>query len=411
MTSPIGVPRVVVLVTLDTKGEEAQLVADEISRQGCAPWIVDLGIAGEPAFAGDTPREAVAAAGGARLGRVEEAEKAANMAAMQRGATAIVAGMLADGSMAGVLGIGGGQGSWLASGVMRSLPLGCPKVLVTTAGSTAGQYTGNSDIMTVFSITDMAGLNRIVRPILVNAAAAVCGMVRDLLPRPEPSLPAIAQTMYGITTIGGVVAKRALEERGYEVLTFHANGVGGRTMEELIRRKVCDAVLDWSITELADELVGGICTAGPDRLTAAGALGLPQVVVPGGLDVVNFAERSSVPLRFEGRRFHMHTPSAALMRTSVDENAELGQIVAGKLNAAQGSVCVLIPTRGFSALSAPDRPFHDSAADEAFASTLRGLLDPSIEVLELPQNINEPAFAEAAAEAMLRLLDQPTDKP
>ena len=404
LSAPSG--RVIVLATLDTKAEEVRLVAHEISKHGCTPWVVDLGIAGTASFSGDTPRETVAAAGDAVLGSQSQAEKAANMSAMQLGAVQIVNDMLARGEIAGVIGIGGGQGSWLASGVMRQLPIGFPKVLISTAGPAPGQYVGSTDIMAVFSITDMAGLNRVVRPILINAAAAVCGMAQDPPSVLDSGVPTVALTMYGITSEGAVLVKRALERGGYEVLTFHANGVGGRTMEELIDRRLCSAVLDWSITELADELVGGICSAGPDRLHAAGAEGLPQVVVPGGIDVVNFAERDTVPPQFSDRRFYMHTPNATLMRTSIEENERLGNIVAAKLNVARGPVTVLIPQQGYSVLSGPGAPFFDAAADQAFSSALKERLSAAVEVIELPCNINDPTFGAAAAEAMLANLAQ-----
>lgn len=400
-------PVIAVIATLDTKADEAAFVAREIRSEGCAALLVDVGLAGSPLISADITREQVAKAGGLRA----HADKGGRMTAMRDGATALLAPMVDAGQVSAVLGLGGGQGSWLSSGVMRSLPIGLPKVLISTAGRHIGEFVGSSDILAVFSVTDLAGLNSVDRPILRNAAKAACGMARTRGAEDGMATRSIAMTMYGITTPGAMLAKSALERAGYEVLPFHANGVGGEAMEALIRHGSLDAVLDWSITELADELLGGICSAGPDRLTAAVARGLPQVIVPGGLDVVNFAQRQTVPARYAGRVFHQHTPDATLMRTAAEDNARLGGIVARKLGHLEATTVIMVPLFGFSMLSAPGGPLEDRAADQAFITGLRAEASPGLEIVEVPASINEPAFADAAASALLHQLKAGADAP
>jgi uncharacterized protein (UPF0261 family) len=403
--SPALLPTIAIIATLDTKADEAAFVAREIRAEGCAALLVDVGLAGSPPIPADITREQVAQAGGMR----SQADKSDRMTAMRDGAAALLARLVDQRQVSAVVGLGGGQGSWLSSGVMRSLPIGLPKVLISTAGRHIGEFVGSSDILAVFSVTDLAGLNSVDRPILRNAAKAVSGMARAWAREDSTATRSIAMTMYGITTPGAVVAKSALERTGYEVLPFHANGVGGEAMERLISHGRLTAVLDWSITELADELLGGICSAGPDRLTAAAAYGLPQVIVPGGLDVVNFAQRGTVPPRYADRVFYQHTPDATLMRTSAEDNARLGSIVAGKLQHVSAATTIMVPLYGFSILSAPGQPLADPAADRAFIESLRAEASPDLEIVEVPASINEPAFADAAAKALLRRLTAGAD--
>lgn len=395
--------RIAVLATLDTKSLEAGFLMDRVREFGGEPVAFDLSVRPRPAEVlpggtGGATAEAVAPPDLA-------GEKVRLMEQVASRVSARLDAQLAASRIDGAVAIGGGQGSWLASAVLRPLPMGFPRLLVSTAGRDIGQYTQFSDLAAMFSITDVAGNNPLLKRVLTNAAAAITGMARANLWR-EPLPPGmVAVSVYGITTAGANMVMGRLQESGLIPVSFHANGVGGPTMESQIAAGNFEAVLDWSITEVADEVVGGICTAGPGRLTNAVRSGLPQVVVPGGLDVVNFARRDSVPQRFEGRRFQMHTPEATLMRTSPEENRAIARLVAGRLNPTVAPVLVLIPNRGFSALSARGGPLHDAQADAAFEQELRAhIANPLIGVSSLAHAINDPPFAEAAARALAGLV-------
>jgi uncharacterized protein (UPF0261 family) len=390
--------RIAILVTLDTKAEEARFVADCIRRRGHQPWIIDLGIAGVAPFAGDTSRAAVAEAAGTTVTAIGALQRAEAMELAAAGASRLVQAMAGHGEIQAVIGIGGGTGTWLGTTVMRELPLGFPKLMVSTLGS----RDGTTDIMVMPSVADVSGVNRLLGPILANAAAAVCGMAEGTGVELDTSRPTIALTMFGVTTRGGTLVRRFLEEAGCEVVVFHANGTGGRTMEALIARGAFAGVLDWTTSEITDEIAGGICTAGPDRLEAAGAHGVPQVVVPGAVDVINI--RGAIPRRFAKRTYHMHLPAVPLIRTSGRESREVGAFIARKLNAARGTVRVLIPEGGYSALDIAGGPFEDRKANAALVTALRADLRPEIPVEVLPDHINSEAFARAAADAMLALI-------
>ena len=394
--------RIALLVTLDTKAEEASFVAACIRQRGHVPWIVDLSIAGVSPFPGDTPREVVAAAAGTTVEAIAALQRANAMEVAARGAARLVLAMVERGDVQAVIGIGGGTGTWLGTTVMRELPLGFPKLMVSTLGS----RDGTTDIMVMPSVADVSGVNRLLGPILANAAAAVCGMAEGVPVTLDTSRPTIALTMFGVTTRGGTLVRRFLEAAGCEVVVFHANGTGGRTMEALIARGTFAGILDWTTSEITDEIAGGICTAGPDRLEAAGAHGVPQVVVPGAVDVINI--RGAIPRRFAKRTYHMHLPTVPLIRTSVRESREVGAFIARKLNAARGPIRVLIPEGGYSALDIAGGPFEDRKANAAFVTALRADLRPEISVEVLPVHINSEGFARAAADAMLALIGVPS---
>jgi uncharacterized protein (UPF0261 family) len=281
---------------------------------------------------------------------------------------------------------------------MRSLPVGVPKLMVSTmaAGDTR-DYIGASDIALMASVTDVAGINSISARILANAAAAMAGMVNAPPVELKEQRPMIAATMFGVTTPCVTAAREDLEGRGYEVLTFHATGTGGRAMEALVESGFFTGVLDITTTELADELVGGVLSAGPQRLEMAGRLGVPQVVSLGALDMVNFGARDTVPPKFEARNLYIHNPSVTLMRTTPEESAELGRQVARKLSAARGPVALFIPLRGVSAISVEGGPFYDAAADAALIGAVRENIGKNVEVREMDTNINDPEFARAMA--------------
>jgi uncharacterized protein (UPF0261 family) len=294
---------------------------------------------------------------------------------------------------------------------MRALPFGVPKLMVSTlASGQVKQYVGVRDILMLHSVVDISGLNRISRTVLTNAANALIGMVRhppSAIDNLQSEKPLVATTMFGVTTPCVEAARKVLEDAGYEVLVFHATGTGGMTMESFIRDGLIQGVLDITTTELADELVGGILTAGRDRLTAAGLAGVPQVISLGALDMVNFGPPETVPERFKDRRFYQHNPTVTLMRTTPEENDQLGKEIAQKASAAKGPTAVLLPKGGVSAIDAPGKPFAWPEADAALFASLRLWMAPQVEVIERPEHINDPTFAQLAAQTLLRLMQRP----
>ncbi|MEW6225199.1 MAG: Tm-1-like ATP-binding domain-containing protein [Chloroflexota bacterium] len=394
---------VVLLGTLDTKGTEYAFLRDQVRAAGCDVILVDAGVMGLSPLA-DIGAEAVAAAAGEdRAALAAAGDRGPAVAAMTRGATAVVRRLHAEGRLDGILGLGGSGGSSLVSAAMQALPIGVPKLLVSTmASGDTRPYVGTSDIAMLYSVVDFAGLNGLSERILANAAAAIAGMARasaTFVSRIE-ARPLIGATMFGVTTPCVTAAREVLEARGYEVLVFHATGAGGRAMEALMRAGFITGALDVTTTELADELVGGVLSAGPDRLEAAGALGLPQVVSLGALDMVNFGPLDTVPAAFRGRNLYEHNATVTLMRTTEAECAELGRVIARKLNAATGPAALFIPTGGVSMIDAPGGPFHDPAADAALVRELKAGLRPGVEVVEMATHINDPAFARAMAERL-----------
>lgn len=394
---------VVLLGTLDTKGREYSFVRSRILAAGCDALLVDAGVMSESSPA-DVTADAVAAAGGAdRRALALAGDRGAAMAAMTRGAAVVVRRLYEEGRLDGILALGGSGGTSLAAAAMQTLPVGVPKLIVSTmASGDTRSFVGTTDIALMYSVVDIAGINGISERILANAAAAIAAMATaaaDFVPT-RAGRPLIGATMYGVTTPCVTVARELLEERGYEVLVFHATGLGGRSMEALMRSGLITGALDVTTTELADELVGGAMSAGPDRLEAAGALGLPQVVSLGALDEVAFGPPDSVPARLRDRDRYVHNAAVTLIRTSAEECAELGRIIARKLNAARGPVTVFVPLAGLSMIDVPGAPFHDPAADAALVRELRAGLRPDVEVVEMATHINDPAFARAMAERL-----------
>ena len=392
---------VVLLGTLDTKSAEYAFIRDRLHAAGVQTLVVDTGVLGEPGFAPDIDRSAVALAGGGDINALVRAgDRGAAMAVMAAGATAIIRGLHERGEIQGALALGGTGGTSLAATAFRDLPLGFPRLIVSTAASGAtGQYVGETDLILAPSVVDIAGLNSITLRVLANAAAAGAGMVQAE-PLPEHDLrPLIAASMFGVTTAGVTRARERLEALGYEVVVFHMTGSGGRAMESLIRQGHFAGVLDLTTTELADALVGGVFSAGPSRLTAAAAAGVPQVISTGALDMVNFGAVDTVPDRFHGRTLHVHNSSVTLMRTTISECAQLGAELAAKATAATGPTAVLLPLGGVSAIATPGGPFADARADDALFGAIRtGLTGSPVELLELPVDINDPSFADAAVD-------------
>ncbi|MBV6501954.1 MAG: hypothetical protein CJBNEKGG_04513 [Prosthecobacter sp.] len=399
-------PTVAILGTFDTKGPEHAFLAEKIRAHGLDVLLVNAGSLAAPGITPDISSDELAAAAADDwkeiLARQDRGECVTLMA---RGAARVVSRLAGEGRIQGIISLGGGGGTAICTSAMRALPIGFPKLMVSTlaSGNTA-PYVGTKDIVMMPAIADVAGVNRLTRVIFENAAGAVCGMVEAAEGRrqaPAADKPLIVASMFGNTTACVTEARRILEEAGYEVLVFAATGNGGRAMEALIESGMVAGVLDITTTEWADELCGGVLNAGPERLDAAAKAGVPAIIAPGCLDMVNFGEPQTVPAKYAGRTFYQHNPQVTLMRTTPEECAELGRIIAGKVNGYTAPVTVLIPRKGVSVISAEGGPFHSAAADEALFRSLKSGLNPSVPVAELDVGINDPAFAAACARALL----------
>ena len=392
---------VVLLGTLDTKGVEYEYLRKRVQASGCEVILIDAGIKGKPLAQPDVTREEVAKAVNADVAQLAAAgDRGMAVETMAYGATAVVQDLFTKGRLHGILGLGGSGGSSLVTQAMRALPIGVPKLMVSTlASGDTRPYVGAVDVTMMYSVVDIAGINRISERILTNAAAAIVGMAQayTTFQPSSDTKPLVGATMFGVTTPCVTEARRMLEEQGYEVLVFHATGTGGQSMEALVNGGFLAGVLDITTTELADELVGGVLSAGPHRLEAAGNHGIPQVVSLGALDMVNFGPMDTVPEKFKNRKLYKHNPTVTLMRTTPGECAELGRIIAHKLNAAKGPVTLFIPLRGVSMIATEGGAFYDPAADEALIDNLKAGLSPTIEVHELDMDINDPRFAQAMA--------------
>ncbi len=400
-------PVVALVGALDTKGAEYAFLRARIESTGAGAMYIDTGIFG-PAegLVPEVPASEVALAGGCALDELSaKNDRGYAMDVMCRGVEHIVQKLYAEGKIHGIIAMGGGGGTTVGTAAMRALPVGVPKVMVSTlASGDVSNYVQESDILMMPSIVDIAGINRFSAMILSNAAVAVSGMVLQEKLEIAEDKPLLAATMFGVTTPCVTHAKEVLEKAGYEVLVFHAVGSGGKTMENLIRGGYIQGVLDITTTEWCDELVGGILSAGPNRLEAAGQAGIPQIVSAGALDMVNFGPMDSIPAKFEGRNLVPHNPLNTLMRTTVEENIELAKIIASKLNKATGKTIFLMPLKGVSMLDAEGGPFYDPAADKAFLDTLKENLSDKVELILVDAHINDPVFAEKAAELLMQNL-------
>ena len=414
-------PTIALLGTMDTKGDEHAFVAAQIRARGHGTLIIDVGTDQPPRLQPDISREEVARIAGLDLpALIARHDRGECVAAMADAAAIILTKLQAEGKIDGVISLGGGGGTAIATAGMRALPLGFPKLMVSTlaSGNTA-PYVGVKDIVMFPAIVDVAGINRISRMILTRAAGAICGMVEFGVPPsggPGPAhasagdrlkaelqadKPIVVASMFGNTTDCVQRAKALVEAAGFEVLVFHATGTGGRTMESLIESGMVAGVLDITTTEWADELVGGVLGAGPTRLDAAAKIGTPAIIAPGCLDMVNFGPRETVPAKFSGRKFYQHNPQVTLMRTTPEECAQLGRILAEKVNAYRGPITVLLPLRAISIISAPGGAFHWPEADAALFTAIKNHLRAGIPLIEMDAVINDPAFAEACANALL----------
>jgi len=405
---------VAIVGCLDTKGQEVAYLRQQLSAEGCAVHVIDVGILDDPDLkrgdvpAPETSSHDVAEAAGTTLAALREtADRGHAVRLMSAGAATIARRLHEAGAIQGVLAAGGSANTNIATAAMRALPIGVPKVMVSTlAAGNVAPYVGTCDITMMYSVVDIAGLNRISRRILGNAARAVAGMVQGGPTEIDAGKPVIAATMFGVTTPCVTEARKYLEAAGYEVVVFHATGSGGRAMESLIADGFVAGVLDLTTTEIADEVVGGILSAGAGRLTAAAAAGIPQVVSIGAVDMVNFGPRETVPSEFGGRLFYEHNPTVTLMRTTAEENSTIGSRMAARLAAAPATTAVLAPTRGVSSIATAGEVFHDPDADRACIRALTEGLEGKVHVQQVDLEINAPDFARLCAETLLNMLSQ-----
>jgi uncharacterized protein (UPF0261 family) len=399
---------VLLIGTLDTKGAEIAFVRDLLRQGGVDTIVIDAGVMGQPAFEPEISRERVYLAAGTSLEQVKKtADRGKTIEAAARGAAKITSELFTAGQLTGILGLGGSAGTTIGTAAMRALPFGIPKIMVSTLASGQVQpYVGVRDIFMLHSVVDISGLNRISRTVLTNAAMAMIGMARsqksEVRGQKSDNKALISATMFGVTTPCVEAARHIIEAADYEVLVFHATGTGGRTMESFISDGLISGVLDITTTELADELVGGILTAGKNRLTAAAMRGIPQVISLGALDMVNFGPPETVPEKFRGRRFYQHNPNVTLMRTTPEENDALGKEIAEKASAARGKTAIVVPKKGVSAIDHEGQPFWWPEADAALFASLRHWLSPHVELMEVDLNINDAEFAELAARTLLK---------
>lgn len=395
---------VCIVGTMDTKGLEFAFIKAQIEASGVSTCVVNTGIMGEPQLAPDVSADEVARRAGSSLQALrDEGDRGNSVAVMAQGASAIVAEKQAAGEIDGIISLGGSAGTTIGTTAMQAVPVGVPKIMVSTlASGDTSPYVQSKDICMMYSVVDIAGINRLSRQILANAAGAIVGMVNAEAPAAmEADKPLIAATMFGVTTPCVTKARAILEAAGYEVLVFHATGTGGQAMEDLVRGGFLAGVLDVTTTELADELVGGILSAGADRLEAAGHAALPQVIAPGALDMVNFGPPDTVPEKFRNRLFYQHNPTVTLMRTTTEEMAELGRIMARKLSEARGTTTVIIPTQGVSAIDKTGQPFDSPEARAAWCENLKANIGGNVTVIEMDAHINDDEFATKLAETLL----------
>ncbi len=397
---------VVVAGALDTKGREFAFVKELIEAHGLSTLVVDFGVLGHPAIQPDISNAEVARAGGGDLQQLRTSKnKAEAMKIMTAGLTDVVRDLHAKGRLQGILSMGGTGGTAIATAAMRALPVGVPKVMVSTVASgDISAYVGSRDITMIPSVVDVAGVNRISRLIYKNAAGAIAGMVTTEAAIPEKERPLIAASMFGNTTECVDQSCALLEKQGFEVLVFHATGTGGRTMKSLAEDGLLAGIFDITTTELADEVCGGVFSAGPERMRMAAAGNIPAVLAPGCVDMCNFWARSTVPAKYQSRNLYEWNPNVTLMRTNVEENARIGKMLATTANLAMGSVAVVVPLKGVSMLDSPGNAFWDPEADASCFRALKENLRGNIPFVEVDANINDPQFAARATGILLDML-------
>lgn len=402
-------PKTVLLVgAMDTKGEDFAYVQQLIEPQGVKTLVADFGVLGEATgIHVDISRSEIAKAGGGDLKAMQaEQKKDYCMETMTKGLTKVVRKLYDEGKIDGILGMAGSGGTSIASASMRALPVGFPKLMVSTVASEdVSAYVGTKDIMMVSSIVNVAGLNRISKLVYANAAGAIAGAVKQQRPKVDDTRPCITASMFGNTTKAVDRAKKVLEKEGYEVLVFHATGTGGKVMEGLIEDGLVNANFDFTPTELADYVCGGVMSAGPERLMAAAKKGIPTIIVPGCIDMANFWGVETMPPKYQSRNLYKWNPNVTLMRTNVEENIKIGELIARAANAhATGNVVILIPLKGVSMLDCPGGVFWDVDANQACFSTIKKLVKKGISVIEIDANINDPEFVDKTVDTLLGLI-------
>lgn len=399
---------VVIVGALDTKGEEFKYVRDLIQAHDLKTIVVNFGVLGDSPFPADVSAHTVAEAGGTNLEDLRSSEdKSKSMRIMSEGLSKIVTNLHKEGRLGGIMGMAGSGGTSIATKAMRNLPVGVPKLMVSTiASGDVSQYVGNSDITMMPSVVDVAGLNSFSRKIYSNAAGAIAGMVAIETPESEDEKPLITASMFGNTTQAVNHARQLLEDQGYEVLVFHATGSGGCTMESLIEAGFIRANLDLTTTELSDEVCGGVLSAGQDRLMAAAEKGVPTLLVPGCVNMANFWGMDTIPNKYRNRKLYEWNPNVTLMRTNIEENQAIGKMIANAANQSTGPVAILIPLEGVSQLDRAGGEFWDPDADQACFDAIKENLKSDIPVVELDLNINDPEFSSKAVEMLLAMLDE-----
>jgi uncharacterized protein (UPF0261 family) len=397
---------IVVLATLDTKGREAQFLREQIEKYGDNALVIDTGVTGTPGTHPDITREEVAEAGGLSLAKIlEHPSRDVAAPVMAEGATKIVTRLAEEGKVHGIVAMGGTQGTTLSTRVMRALPYGFPKVMVSTmASGNVAPWVDIRDITMMFSVTDIMGLNPVMRKILANAAGAVCGMAGVEVTLERKEKPLVAITTVGITTQGAMKAAEVLEAAGFETITFHAIGPGGRAMEQMMKEGLISAVLDYSTIEVSNEMYHALLAGGPDRLTTAGKLGLPQVICPGAIEVLVYNEPETVPAPFNTRTLIRHSPQITDVRLNEEEMREVGKEVARRLKYTKGNAVFLIPTAGYDSYAVKGMGFYDPQADKAFVDALKQDLPKNIRFIERDTHIEDPAFAVEAANMLIDLI-------
>ncbi len=401
---------VILVGTLDTKGPEFAFLKAQVERGGCSTIVIDTGILGGPFFPPDITRAQAAQAAGVPLEElVKKNDRGYAVTMMAKGAAAVVGKLFKEGKADGIVSLGGSAGTTIGTSCMRVLPVGVPKLMVSTlASGDTNPFVGTKDIAMLYSVVDIAGINRISARVISNAAAAITGQVKTPPPELEEDKQLIAATMFGVTTPCIEEARKHLPAGSFETIVFHATGTGGKAMEDLIAGGFFSGVLDITTTEWADQIVGGIMPGGPDRLSAAARAGIPQVISTGACDMVNFGPLATVPEQFRSRNLYVHNDNVTLMRTTAEECSRIGEAMAENIAAAAGKTAVLLPLEGVSAIDKHGEVFYDPEADRALFNAIKANLAsrPDITVTECACHINDPAFARQAAETLLALIEK-----
>lgn len=405
---------IAILGTLDTKGAEIGFLRDAVRAAGGLPLIIDTGVLDTPTIEADTTRHQVAQAAGSSIELlVQGGDKANALLVMARGANRVLRRLLEDDALGGVLSIGGSRGTALSTQAMQSLPVGVPKLMVSTMASGRnrfGPYVGTKDVTLMHSVADIVGINAVTRPILANAAAAIVAMGRVGGPIRRGEKRVLAASTLGVSTALVAQIQALMESSSHEVIAFHAVGTGGRSMEELIEDGLVDGVFDVTLSEMTQLLAGGSFSAGPDRMRAAASRGIPQVVAPGGVDFIIEGPLDDLPSRYRDRKIMVHTPGITLVRTSPEEMTAVGRLVAKRLAESVGPAAAILPLAGFGWFGMEGQPLHDPRSDRAFVESLKTHVPSHVELVELETHLNDPSVAQTAVQLMLDMLGKNSEE-